>query len=55
MFGFDTVLCYKKNNLSYDEQLVLLKEKIQNTDTILIGAGAGLSTAAGLTYGTGVL
>lgn len=51
MFGFDTVLCYKKNNLPYDEQVALLKEKIQNTDTILIGAGAGLSTAAGLTYG----
>ena len=50
MFGFDTVLCYKKHNLSYDEQLSLLKEKLQKADAILVGAGAGLSTAAGLTY-----
>ncbi len=27
-----------------------LKEVLQETDTILIGAGAGLSTSAGLTY-----
>lgn len=51
MFGFDTVLCYKKNNRSYEEQLTLLKEKIQKADAVLIGAGAGLSTAAELTYG----
>ena len=27
-----------------------LKEKIEKTDVIVIGAGAGLSTSAGLTY-----
>ena len=32
------------------EQYIRLKEAICNADTILIGAGAGLSTAAGLTY-----
>lgn len=50
MFGLGTILCYAKNDLSYAEQLALLKEKIQNADAILVGAGAGLSTAAGLTY-----
>ena len=27
-----------------------LRGKIENTDTIVIGAGAGLSTSAGFTY-----
>ena len=31
-------------------QLKRLKNEIQNADTIIIGAGAGLSTSAGLTY-----
>ena len=31
-------------------QLKKLKNEIQNADTIIIGAGAGLSTSAGLTY-----
>lgn len=34
----------------YDEQIKLLKNEIDTADAILIGAGAGLSTAAGLTY-----
>ena len=34
----------------YSEQIKLLKEKMQSADAILIGAGAGLSTSAGLTY-----
>ena len=33
-----------------EEQLKSLKNEIQNADAILIGAGAGLSTSAGLTY-----
>ncbi len=49
MFGFDTIF-HKKNDLTYEEQLALLEEKIQGTDAILVGAGAGLSTAARLTY-----
>ncbi len=35
---------------SRDEQIKLLKKEIESADTIVIGAGAGLSTAAGLTY-----
>lgn len=34
-----------------EEQLKKLKNEIKNADTIVIGAGAGLSTSAGLTYG----
>ncbi|EGQ79834.1 hypothetical protein HMPREF9094_1135 [Fusobacterium animalis ATCC 51191] len=33
-----------------EEQLKSLKNEIQNADAILIGAGAGLSTSAGLIY-----
>lgn len=35
---------------TYSEKITLLKEKLQNADAVLIGAGAGLSTAAGFTY-----
>ena len=35
---------------SRDEQIERLKEEIECADAIAIGAGAGLSTAAGLTY-----
>ena len=33
-----------------DEQIERLKKEIESADAIVIGAGAGLSTAAGLTY-----
>ena len=35
---------------SRDKQIERLKKEIENADAIVIGAGAGLSTAAGLTY-----
>ena len=35
---------------SRDENLQRLKEELENADAIVIGAGAGLSTAAGYTY-----
>ena len=38
-------------NNSYEEQLAKLKDEIQNAEAIVIGAGAGLSTSAGFTYG----
>lgn len=38
---------YMKN---YSEQINKLKKAIENADTIVIGAGSGLSTAAGYTY-----
>ena len=34
----------------YSEEVNKIKEAIKNADAILIGAGAGLSTSAGLTY-----
>ncbi|MCR4868890.1 MAG: Sir2 silent information regulator family NAD-dependent deacetylase, partial [Lachnospiraceae bacterium] len=34
----------------YNEQIKMLKKEIETADAIMIGAGAGLSTAAGLTY-----
>ena len=33
-----------------DKKVVLLKEKIDQADAVIIGAGAGLSTAAGFVY-----
>lgn len=46
---------YFSRNMSYgkgtrQEQLARLKKEIETTDAIVIGAGAGLSTSAGLTY-----
>ena len=41
---------YPGDNIPYEEQVRKLKEKIQNAEAIVLGAGAGLSTAAGLTY-----
>ena len=35
---------------SRDEQLARLKRELETADAIVVGAGAGLSTAAGLTY-----
>ena len=37
-------------NAPYEEQVRKLKEKIQNAEAIVLGAGSGLSTAAGFTY-----
>ena len=37
-------------NVSYEEQVRKLKEKMQNAEAIVLGAGSGLSTAAGLSY-----
>lgn len=41
---------YITGDQDYNESIKLLKDAIENTDAILIGAGAGLSTAAGFTY-----
>ncbi|TZE81886.1 Sir2 family NAD-dependent protein deacetylase [Calorimonas adulescens] len=35
---------------NYEERLIAAKKAIENADSVLIGAGAGLSAAAGLTY-----
>lgn len=35
---------------SYSEQIDRLKNEIENADSIVIGAGAGLSTSAGFIY-----
>ena len=35
---------------SYLEQIDKLKKEIENADAIVIGAGAGMSTAAGFSY-----
>ena len=41
---------YPGDNIPYEEQVRKLKEKIQNAEAIVLGAGAGLSTAADLSY-----
>lgn len=35
---------------SYSRQIERLKTEIENTDAIVIGAGAGMSTSAGFRY-----
>lgn len=40
-----------KSTENYSDNIKNLKEEIQTADAILIGAGAGISTSAGLTYG----
>lgn len=40
----------RKSMQTYSDNIKLLKEKIEAADAILIGAGAGLSASAGLTY-----
>ena len=37
-------------NVPYEEQVRKLKDKMQNAEAIVLGAGSGLSTAAGLSY-----
>ena len=50
MFGFHVQAIYPAAAL-YEEELAVLREKLAQADAVLVGAGAGLSTAAGLTYG----
>ena len=40
----------EKSIQNYSDDINRLKEKIETADAILIGAGAGLSASAGLTY-----
>lgn len=39
-----------KSTGSYWDNIELLKHKINTADAVIIGAGAGLSTASGFTY-----
>jgi NAD-dependent SIR2 family protein deacetylase len=39
-----------KSTRNYLEDIKILKDKIENADAIVVGAGAGLSTAAGFIY-----
>lgn len=54
---WNTFLCgtpvhdYIFQKVSYEEQIRDAVEKITNADAVIIGAGAGASTAAGLNYG----
>ena len=51
MFFFNrNTIQYPGDNIPYEEQVRKLKEKIQNAEAIVLGAGAGLSTAADLSY-----
>ena len=51
MFFFNrNTIQHPGENIPYEEQVRKLKEKIQNAEAIVLGAGSGLSTAAGLSY-----
>ncbi len=39
-----------KSTKTYSEKIELLRQKIENAQAVVIGAGAGLSTSAGFTY-----
>lgn len=39
-----------KSTKTYSEKIEQLREKIENVEAVVIGAGAGLSTSAGFTY-----
>lgn len=41
---------FKGKNVSNQDLIIYIKEKIKNADAILVGAGAGLSTSAGFDY-----
>lgn len=40
----------KKSTMNFSQQIETLKNVLKTADAILVGAGAGLSTSAGLTY-----
>ncbi len=42
-------------NPAYEECLLALKRRLEQADAVVIGAGSGLSAAAGLTYAAGGL
>ena len=54
---FESFLCgtpagdYINQDISYEEQIRDAARMIQNAEYVLIGAGAGMSTAAGAKYG----
>ena len=51
MFFFNrNTIQHPGEKIPYEEQVRKLKEKIQNAEAIILGAGSGLSTAAGLSY-----
>lgn len=51
MFFFNrNTIQHPGENIPYEEHVRKLKEKMQNVEAIVLGAGSGLSTAAGLTY-----
>ena len=39
-----------KSTGTYSDNIIRLKEELKNADAVVIGAGAGMSTSAGLTY-----
>lgn len=38
------------SEMSFDKKIAVLKGRLENADAVIIGAGSGLSTAAGYTY-----
>ena len=51
MFFFNrNTIQHPGENVPYEEQVRKLKEKMQNVEAIVLGAGSGLSSAAGFTY-----
>lgn len=50
MYYFDPRTIQVKNTKPYEEAIQILKNQLDTADAVVIGAGAGLSTAAGYVY-----
>jgi NAD-dependent SIR2 family protein deacetylase len=48
-FNPDTIMT-NGSKMSFDQKISVLQEQLTNADAVVIGAGSGLSTAAGYTY-----
>ena len=38
------------SEMSFEEKIAVLKDQMEKADAVVLGAGSGLSTAAGYTY-----
>ena len=49
-FFYPNTIMTSGTEMSFEEKIAVLKEQLENADAVVIGAGSGLSTAAGYTY-----
>ena len=47
---YPDMLMMNGSKMSFEEKISVLREQLASADAVVIGAGSGLSTAAGYTY-----